>query len=179
MGSPGCPTLLHVCGRFLPLSETFTYDLIKGLDGFDHHVVASAIENLQQFPLANVSVPEPEERSWSLARAVGARAVVCHFGPQATMGMPIALAIDRPAVTIFHGYDISRLLRDKRWVERYRAVAALGMHALCISDAGRERPVRSAGPSRSFTSFASASTASASRSDHRPSDGAHMVRDAS
>jgi glycosyltransferase involved in cell wall biosynthesis len=133
------PTLLHVCGRFLPLSETFTYDLIKGLDGFHHHVVASAIENLQHFPLANVSVPEPEERAWSLAKAIDAHAVVCHFGPQATMGMPIALAIDRPAVTIFHGYDISRLLRDKRWVERYRAVAALGMHALCISEAGRER----------------------------------------
>jgi hypothetical protein len=30
-------TLLHVCGRYLPLSETFTYDLIKGLDGFEHH----------------------------------------------------------------------------------------------------------------------------------------------
>jgi colanic acid/amylovoran biosynthesis glycosyltransferase len=139
MASPGRPTLLHVCGRFLPLSETFTYDLIKGLDGFNHHVVASGIENLQHFPLANVSVPEPEERAWGIAKAVDARAVICHFGPQATMGMPIALAIDRPAVTIFHGYDISRLLRDKRWVERYRAVAALGMHALCISEAGRER----------------------------------------
>ena len=139
MSSAARPTLLHVCGRFLPLSETFTYDLIKGLDGFHHHIVASAIENLQHFPLANVSVPEPEDRAWSLAKAIDARAVVCHFGPQATMGMPIALAIDRPAVTIFHGYDISRLLRDRRWVERYRAVAALGMHALCISDAGRER----------------------------------------
>lgn len=133
------PTLLHVCGRYLPLSETFTYDLITGLDRFNHHVVASAIENLQHFPLANVSTPEPEERAWELAQAVDARAVVCHFGPQATMGLPIALAINRPAVTIFHGYDISRLLRDKRWIERYRAVAALGMHALCISEAGRER----------------------------------------
>jgi colanic acid/amylovoran biosynthesis glycosyltransferase len=133
------PTLLHVCGRYLPLSETFTYDLITGLDRFTHHVVAAGIENLRHFPLANVTTPEPEERAWELARAVDARAVVCHFGPQATQGLPIALAIDRPAVTIFHGYDISRLLRDKRWVERYRAVAALGMHALCISEAGRER----------------------------------------
>ncbi len=139
MAGPDRPTLLHVCGRYLPLSETFTYDLIKGLDGFTHHVVAAGIENLEHFPLANVSVPEPEERAWGLAKAVGAGAVVCHFGPQATMGMPIALAIDCPAVTIFHGYDISRLLRDKRWVERYRAVAALGMHALCISQAGRDR----------------------------------------
>lgn len=136
---PHRPALLHVCGRYLPLSETFTYDLITGLDAFDHHVVAGEIENLHAFPLAQVSVPEPEERAWSLARTVDARAIVCHFGPQATMGMPIALALGRPAVTIFHGYDISRLLRDRRWVERYRAVARLGMQAICISAAGRER----------------------------------------
>ena len=132
-------TLLHVCGRYLPLSETFTYDLIKGLNGFEHHVVASALENVQHFPLTTVVVPQSEEHAWTLARQINARAVVCHFGPQAMLGMTTALAIDRPAVTIFHGDDISRLLRDHVWVGRYRAVASLGMHALCISDAGRQK----------------------------------------
>jgi colanic acid/amylovoran biosynthesis glycosyltransferase len=132
-------TLLHVCGRYLPLSETFTYDLIKGLDGFEHHVVATTLENVQHFPLTTVVVPRPEEQAWALAKQVNARAVVCHFGPQATLGMTIALAIDRPAVTIFHGYDISRLLQDRVWIERYRAVASLGMQALCISNAGRQK----------------------------------------
>jgi colanic acid/amylovoran biosynthesis glycosyltransferase len=131
--------LLHVCGRYLPLSETFTYDLIKGLDGFEHHVMATALENVQHFPLTTVVVPQPEEQAWVLAKQLDARAVICHFGPQATLGMTIALAIDRPAMTIFHGYDISRLLRDRVWVERYRAVASLGMQALCISDAGRQK----------------------------------------
>jgi glycosyltransferase involved in cell wall biosynthesis len=132
-------TLVHVCGRYLPLSETFTYDLITGLDGLEHCVLATTLENVQHFPLPTVVVPRSEEHAWALARQVHARAVVCHFGPQATLGMTIALAIDRPAVTIFHGYDISRLLRDRVWVERYRAVASLGMQALCISDAGRQK----------------------------------------
>jgi colanic acid/amylovoran biosynthesis glycosyltransferase len=132
-------TLFHVCARYLPLSETFTYDLITGLDGFAHHVVATSLENVQHFPLTTVVVPRPEEQAWALAKEVDARAVVCHFGPQATLGMTIALAIDRPSVTIFHGYDISRLLRDRVWVERYRAVASLGMQALCISHAGRQQ----------------------------------------
>ncbi len=132
-------TLLHVCGRYLPLSETFTYDLIKGLTGFEHHVVATTLENVQHFPLTTVVVPRPEEQAWALATQVNARAVVCHAGPQATLGMTIALAIDRPAVTIFHGYDISRLVRDRVWVERYRAVASLGMQALCNSQAGRQK----------------------------------------
>lgn len=131
--------LLHVCGRYLPLSETFTYDLITGLGGFSHHVVTSGLENVQHFPLPTVVVPQPEEAAWAVARQVDARAVVCHFGPQATLGMTIALSIDRPAVTLFHGYDISRLIRDRVWVERYRAVARLGMQALCISHAGRQK----------------------------------------
>jgi glycosyltransferase involved in cell wall biosynthesis len=132
-------TLLHVCGRFLPLSETFTYDLIKALDGIEHHVVATTLENVQHFPLTTVVVPQPEEQVWTLGRQINARAVVCHFGPQSLLGMTIALAIDRPAVTIFHGEDVSRLLRDRVWVERYRAVASLGMHALCVSQAGRQK----------------------------------------
>ena len=131
--------LLHVCGRFLPLSETFTYDWISGLTGFDHHVVASSVENLEHFPLANVSVPPADETGVEIADEVNPRAIVCHFGPQATTGMPIALALNRPIVTIFHGYDISRLLRDRVWVERYLAVARLGMQAICISNAGRAR----------------------------------------
>lgn len=132
-------TLLHVCGRYLPLSETFTYDLIKGLNGFAHCVVAATLENIQHFPLTGVVVPKTDEQAWALARQIDARAIVCHFGPQSTLGMTIALAVNRPAVTIFHGYDISRLIRDRIWVERYRAVASLGMHALCISHAGRQK----------------------------------------
>jgi colanic acid/amylovoran biosynthesis glycosyltransferase len=140
-------TLLHVCGRYLPLSETFTYDLITGLGGFAHHVVATGIENLEHFPLASVSVPECDEDTWSIARDMDVRAIVCHFGPQATLGMTAALAVNRPAVTIFHGYDISRLLRDRLWVERYRGVARLGMQALCISHAGRHKLIEIGWPS--------------------------------
>src|SRR5688572_941028 len=140
-------TLFHVCGRYLSLSETFTYDLIKSVDGFEHHVVAATLQNVHHFPLTTLVVPRPEERAWTLAKEVDARAVVCHFGPQATLGMTIALAIDRPAVTIFHGYDISRLLRDRVWVERYRAAASLGMQALCVSHAGRQKLIEIGWPS--------------------------------
>lgn len=137
--SQAAPVLLHVCGRYLPLSETFTYDLIGGLDGCSHHVLASSLEHLDVFPLPSVHAPHPESDAWTLARQWGIDAVVCHFGPQCTMGMPLASMLGVPIVTVFHGYDVSRLLRDRLWVERYRACFARGMHALCISDAGRRR----------------------------------------
>jgi glycosyltransferase involved in cell wall biosynthesis len=133
------PLLSHVFGRYLPLSEVFTYEWMRSLPDFDHAIFASSVEHAELFPAPHVCVPQPEERAWSLAREMGTSAVVCHFGPQALAGLALALAIDRPVVTLFHGYDISRLARDRRWVERYRAAFALGVRALCISDAGRAR----------------------------------------
>jgi|SRR5690606_32224245 glycosyltransferase involved in cell wall biosynthesis len=133
------PALLHVCGRFLPLSETFTYDLIRGLDGFAHHVIADTRENADVFPWPSVHVSDDEAETWATLATHRIDAVLCHFGPQCTRGMPIAAMLDVPVATIFHGYDISRLLRDRLWVERYRACFAAGMRALCISEAGRRK----------------------------------------
>lgn len=138
-GHANAGTLLHVCGRFLPISETFTYDLIHGLDGFAHHVVADTREHADVFPWPSVLVGEDEAATWATIATHGIDAVLCHFGPQCTRGMPIAAMLDVPIATIFHGYDISRLLRDRLWVERYRACFAAGMRALCISDAGRRK----------------------------------------
>src|SRR5690606_34800079 len=59
------PALLHVCGRFLPLSETFTYDLIRGLDGFAHHVIADTRENADVFPWPSVHVSDDEAETWA------------------------------------------------------------------------------------------------------------------
>lgn len=137
--TPPRPTLLHVCGRFLPLSETFTYDLIAGLDGCTHHVVASTREHEDVFPWPSVHAPAAEAAVWPIVQDLGVDAVLCHFGPQCTRGMAIGAMLDVPVATIFHGYDISRLLRDRLWVERYRACFAAGMRALCISEAGRRK----------------------------------------
>jgi hypothetical protein len=71
-------------------------------------VVATTVENIQHFPISTLVVPQPEEHTWTLAGQINARVVVCHSGPQAMLGMTTALAIDRPAVTIFHGCDASR-----------------------------------------------------------------------
>ena len=66
-------------------------------------------------------------------------ALVCHFGPVGFSGLVPGLACGVPVITIFHGYDVSMLLRDTAWVERYQALFQFGGHAVCISHEGRRR----------------------------------------
>ncbi|HEX7085343.1 MAG TPA: glycosyltransferase [Vicinamibacterales bacterium] len=134
------PVIGHVFGRFLPLSEVFSYELLRSLEGrVEQHVIASRLEHQDRFPWPRVHLPGSARDAWTLARELGVELAVGHFGPTGTTVMPLALANRIPAATIFHGYDVSMLLRDPVWVERYRGLADLGLHAICISEAGRRR----------------------------------------
>lgn len=138
-GVPVKPVLVHLVSRFLPRSETFTYRLIRNTPGFDHHVLTHKIENADLFPFSPVTVVSGEEAFIDYARQVDAAAIVGHFGPMGFSGLPAALACGVPLAAVFHGYDVSMLLADPAWRERYRAMFALGGHAVCISHHGRRR----------------------------------------
>jgi len=43
-----------------------------------------------------------------------------HFGPMGVFAAPVARALGIPLVVSFYGFDASRLLRERRWVDRYR-----------------------------------------------------------
>jgi glycosyltransferase involved in cell wall biosynthesis len=133
------PVIGHVFGRYLPPSEVFSYELLRSLQAFDQHVFASRLEGADRFPWPNLHELRTPAEAWRLARALNVALAVGHFGPTGTTVVPLALANRIPAATIFHGYDVSMLLHDPVWLERYRALAQLGLHAICISDAGRRR----------------------------------------
>jgi colanic acid/amylovoran biosynthesis glycosyltransferase len=150
---PHRPVIGHVFGRYLPLSEVFSHELIGSLTAFEHRVFASKVENLDRFPMDHLFTPCSPEEYWTLARRERVELIVGHFGPLGVNAMPIALMNGLPAVTIFHGYDVSMALREPHWVERYRTLAALGMHGLCISDAGRRRLVAIGWPATQLTTI--------------------------
>lgn len=132
-------TIGHIVGRWLPRSETFTGELIRSMKEFSHEVFTTRTENLDLFPFEHLRVCHSESEYPALARWLGVDLLLCHFGPLGLSGLPVGLALDIPVVTVFHGYDVSMLLRDERWVERYRTLFRFGSHALCISEAGRQR----------------------------------------
>ncbi len=135
------PTLRvgHIVSRYLALSETFTHDLIRSMRNAEHHIFTTATENLDLFPLQGLTVANAEEDFAALARREDIDLVVGHFGPCGMTAMQVGLLNDIPSVTIFHGYDVSMLLRDDRWVERYRTLFDFGTHLVSVSEAGRER----------------------------------------
>ncbi len=136
------PRLAHIMGRFLGRSETFVYDMLTRVPGFEHHVLTTRTENLELFPFERLIVTRSEEEYAGHVGRLRASAVVCHFGPAGIAGIVPGLVTGVPVVTIFHGYDASMLLRDRAWVERYQALFRFGAHAICVSEVIRQRLVR-------------------------------------
>lgn len=133
------PPLVHLVSRFLPRSETFTYELIRHVPGFEHHVLTLDRENPDLFPFEHLVVANAEEEYAAHITRLRPAAIVCHFGPVGMAGLIPSLVCGIPVLTVFHGYDVSMLLRDPAWVERYQALFRLGCHAICVSDEGRRR----------------------------------------
>lgn len=129
----------HIVSRYLPLSETFTHDLIRSIPDVEQRVFTTVTENLDLFPVRGLTVAAAEEDYAALARRDDIGLLVGHFGPSGMTAMQVGLLNDIPSVTIFHGYDVSMLLRDERWIERYRTLFDFSTHLVSVSDAGRQR----------------------------------------
>lgn len=126
-------------GKYLPRSETFTYELIRSLTSFEQCVLTTSTENLDLFPARNLIVAKSEDEYFMLAKKAGVDLILAHFGPVGLAGMQVGLLNSIPSLTIFHGYDVSMLLLNPRWVEHYRTLFEFSSHCICISDVGRQR----------------------------------------
>jgi colanic acid/amylovoran biosynthesis glycosyltransferase len=133
------PVIGHIVASYLPRSEIFTYRLINSLTAFDNHVFTTRTENLDIFPMRNLTVVKSESEYPGLAGKAGINLALSHFGPSGLLGMQVGLMNDIPSATIFHGYDVSMLLHSPRWVEQYQTLFQFGSHCICISEVGRQR----------------------------------------
>jgi colanic acid/amylovoran biosynthesis glycosyltransferase len=140
------PTIGHVMPAYLPRTETFTDGLIRGMRGWRHRIFTTRTENLDLFPTRDLVVAASEDDYARLARDQGVDILLAHFGPSGLAALPSALALEIPLVTIFHGYDMSMLLREGRWIDRYRTTFRFGARGITVCDAGRQRLVAAGMP---------------------------------
>lgn len=149
--------------EYLPLSETFIYEFLRGLKAFTPVVLAEDVKNLDHFPIPHlVGVRTRELSLWErtsdkvMGTLLGVRSVRtyryyeamrslqpavihAHFGPTGVMAMPIARALGRPLVTSFYGYDLSVLMRQREWQRAYQELFRRGDRFLVEGPFMRQR----------------------------------------
>ncbi|MBF8267678.1 MAG: colanic acid biosynthesis glycosyltransferase WcaL [Dehalococcoidia bacterium] len=120
------PVVACCLNRYLPLSQTFIYEGLKGVRAVRMIVLAGERENPALFPLPDVFFLPARRytRGWfqyqidrrlfrllpheRLARRKRVRLLHAHFGGSGVLALPLKRRLDVPLITTFHGYDISR-----------------------------------------------------------------------
>lgn len=140
-----CQTFSHLSETAI---YTWTTELQR--QGVDGHVVAHERQNEASRPFPSVLIvprprtTDPDRVFWRVAESFGktedptswyttlrkrlARTfrdvapdvVHAHFGNDAWVAAPPARAVGAPLIVTFHGYDISELMLEKTWRDRYR-----------------------------------------------------------
>lgn len=64
-----------------------------------------------------------------------------HFGPMGVLAASVARELGIPLVVTFYGYDISELLKEKFWVEKYREMARVASCITVLSEEMKERAI--------------------------------------
>jgi PST family polysaccharide transporter len=142
-GITTAPVVAQLKPEYLPLSETFIYDLVRGLKAFTPVVFAEDVKNLDHFPVPHLVVVRTRDlslgerlsdktmgmllgvssvrayRYYDAMRRLQPALIHAHFGPTGVMALPIARALDLPLVTTFYGYDLSALGRQPQWRRAY------------------------------------------------------------
>ncbi|MDP4195853.1 MAG: glycosyltransferase [Bacteroidota bacterium] len=152
----------HFCSSFSVLSETFIYDYVIELErqGIDNHIVTFDRQNEKERPFPKVHLCEQKrDLKWLFKRIVcefnnspsklwgiyqssikdvlkKLKPDIIHvqFGDNGAMIAPIAEKLNIPIVITFHGYDISQLLEDEFWVNKYKRLFKKDVYAIGVSN---------------------------------------------
>jgi colanic acid/amylovoran biosynthesis glycosyltransferase len=139
---PTNPVVLHLKRSYLPLSETFVYEVLKNHRRYRPRMLAWRTENLGNFPLEglvslgprgplgswidriglrlNCRLPATERAMIRAARPLAPRILHAHFGTQGWHALPLRRRLGVPLVTTFYGGDLFARASDPGWLAAYR-----------------------------------------------------------
>jgi colanic acid/amylovoran biosynthesis glycosyltransferase len=146
-------TVGHVVPSWLPRTETFTDALLRSMPDVRHRIFTTRTENPDLFPTSDLVLAHSEDEYPRLAAEHKVDLLLAHFGPSGVAALPAAIVNNLPLVTIFHGYDMSMVLRDPRWVARYAALFRFSAHAITVCEAGRQRLIGAGMPADRITTI--------------------------
>ena len=129
---------------FLPITENWIYNQMKGLDRFIPVVYTEKIENLDIFPLERIRLfqsYQPDNSSFlkflkkfkhnfsilSFLYKDKPDIIHAHYGPAGYFFLPFKKFYNAPLITTFYGYDVNTLpLKDNRWKRKYEKLFKKG-----------------------------------------------------
>ena len=143
----------HLRRHFLPLTETFIYTLLANARRFRPFVFTEVLDNHHRFPIpcaylikhqhlrklrhemgdgfrnfrrvffGSLNYPNCFERR---IRQRNTRLLHAHFGTEGCSALRLKQRLELPLVTSFHGFDASRMLRQRRWREALKRLFGEG-----------------------------------------------------
>jgi glycosyltransferase involved in cell wall biosynthesis len=143
--------LAIVIKKYLPLSETFIYEQIRNLRVVKPVILTEKRENLDLFPHEPIfsldSLPRFRIFIEDFQRGVGIRSkyfekvlsqnkvklVHAHFGFMGIYVLPLCKKLGIPLITHFHGFDVSRLLKEPFYLRRLRSLFTQGDLFIVVS----------------------------------------------
>jgi colanic acid/amylovoran biosynthesis glycosyltransferase len=146
-------TVGHIVPSWLPRTETFTDGLLRSMSDVRHRIFTTRTENPDLFATNDLVLAHSEDEYPRLAAEHKVDLLLAHFGPSGVAALPAAIVNNLPLLTIFHGYDMSMVLRDPRWVARYAALFRFSAHAITVCEAGRRRLIGAGMPADCITTI--------------------------
>lgn len=151
----------HLMGPYLQQTQTFIWQYLRSFQSIKPIVIASSLENLDQFPLPNGKIVLRHgprfSSSWMMSvfyhricrdyhgyikrimRKNAVKLVHAHFGPYGCSILPAVTALNLPLVTTFHGYDLSMQAVLERHATDYQALFEQGQVFLVEGPSMREK----------------------------------------
>ncbi len=144
--------VVHYTDTYLPISETFIYNIIKNLKSVKPIVISTLVSNLDHFPIDRLYTASSIKRfSWwwlvnlvqyhfgdrneffenmlyakHIIKTNKAKLIHAHFGPSGVKMLPIKRSLKIPIITTFYGYDMSSLPSQGKWKNDYIKLFAEG-----------------------------------------------------
>lgn len=156
---------------YLTVSMTFIYRQLKGLREFEPIVLAGHLDNMDVFPFEKIYSPSIGRKGetffnrlysklyrtirrtyvYTSERDVNyygeiitknkIRLIHSHFGPCGIKMIPVKQKCDVPLITTFHGFDVSKLLRNKTYLEDLKSLFKNGDYFIAVSESMREKMI--------------------------------------
>ena len=132
--------IAHIIDTYLDISATFIYGYITNLQKYKVILLTKETTNLEVFPFKNLYCA-PRFRRYSLQwiwdkscqkmlkrelyyeyiiKREKVRLIHAHFGPNGVRILRTKKRLGLPLITTFYGYDMSRLVQQKKWRKAYK-----------------------------------------------------------